>query len=89
MAQERLTPQEVAQIHATSDNDSGPLAQHHTLGTEPGQSSPGNHTHDGRESKLLYQPRVSITGSRGGNVALQNLLTVLHNHKIIQDDTVA
>ena len=36
-----------------SDRDAGPTAQHHTLGLGPSQASPGNHTHDGRNSKRL------------------------------------
>ena len=36
-----------------SDRDAGPTAQHHTLGLGPSQASPGNHNHDGRNSKRL------------------------------------
>lgn len=32
-------------VHAYSDLDSGPEAQHHTLGNRPEQAARGNHTH--------------------------------------------
>lgn len=37
--------QETADIHNHSDVDSGARAQHHTLGNQPNQAAPGNHTH--------------------------------------------
>lgn len=70
------TPQEVNSIHETDDVDSGTLAHHHTLGFGPGQSSPGNHLHDGTTSKKLMSG-VVLTGAKGGNVALANLITAL------------
>ena len=45
--------EEVSLFHLNSDRDAGPTAQHHTLGLGPSQASPGNHTHDGRNSKRL------------------------------------
>jgi hypothetical protein len=45
--------EEVNLFHLNSDRDAGPTAQHHTLGLGPSQASPGNHTHDGRNSKRL------------------------------------
>ena len=41
------------EIHYTSDLDSGPFAQHHTLGIKPSQASPGDHIHDGVTSVYL------------------------------------
>ena len=41
---------EVKRLHRDSDVDENPLAQHHTLGMLPNQASPGNHTHNGRDS---------------------------------------
>lgn len=43
----------VNKFHANSDNDTGPTAQHHTLGILHNQSSPGDHTHNGKSSKKI------------------------------------
>jgi hypothetical protein len=48
-----IPAQEVNLFHLNSDRDAGPTAQHHTLGLGPSQASPGNHTHDGRNSKRV------------------------------------
>lgn len=48
-----ITPQEVNTFHAKSDRDSSKTAQHHTLGIDANQASPGDHKHDGRSSKLI------------------------------------
>jgi hypothetical protein len=47
------TPTEVNKFHNRSDRDTSTVAQHHTLGLGANQSSPGDHTHDGRNSKLI------------------------------------
>lgn len=47
------TASEVNEFHRYSDKDDSPQAQHHTLGTEDNQASPGGHNHDGRNSKLI------------------------------------
>lgn len=39
--------------HSQSDADSSPKSQHHTLGTNRNQASPGDHIHDGVTSKKL------------------------------------
>lgn len=39
--------------HRQSDVDSAKTAQHHTLGTNRNQASPGDHIHDGVTSKKL------------------------------------
>lgn len=54
-ATDNASPQEVSQFHRQSDVNSSPLAQHHTLGIQPNQASPGDHTHDGKDSRLLDQ----------------------------------
>ena len=41
---------EVKRFHRNSDVDENPLALHHTLGTLANQASPGDHTHDGKNS---------------------------------------
>ena len=55
--------QAVDDFHTNSDVDSRPEAQHHTLGPQPTQASPGDHTHDGGDSRLLLEG-VVIAGSR-------------------------
>lgn len=46
-------PEEVNNFHRYDDLDNFPESHHHTLGIDPNQSSPGDHTHDGRTSKVL------------------------------------
>lgn len=71
-------PELVNKIHARSDVDTSVIAQHHSLGIKANQSSPGDHKHDGRNSKKLMEG-ITITGAKGGNVALTNLITQLSN----------
>jgi hypothetical protein len=44
---------EVNDFHSNSDVDKSTLSQHHTLGIQPNQASPGDHTHDGRNSRRI------------------------------------
>lgn len=67
------SPQEVNDLHHKSDVDVSALSQHHTLGPRPNQAAPGNHTHD--LSGLMSD--FTLTGAKGGNVALANLITEL------------
>ncbi len=60
------TPEEVNFYHLASDKDSGPGALHHTLGLGPSQASPGNHNHDGRNSK-----RIELKNLEGQSVSYQ------------------
>lgn len=69
-------PLTVARFHNKDDLDSGSEAHHHTLGIKKDQSSPGDHKHDGTTSRKLLEG-VSITGSRGGNVALASVIAAL------------
>jgi hypothetical protein len=62
--------EEVSLFHLNSDRDAGPTAQHHTLGLGPGQASPGNHNHDGRNSKRIKLQDID------GSVELKNLVGV-------------
>jgi hypothetical protein len=43
----------VNKIHANSDVDSSITAQHHTLGIQHNQGSPGDHKHDGKSSRRI------------------------------------
>jgi hypothetical protein len=72
------SPQEVVAFHQRSDSDSAPTAQHHTLGTKRNQASPGDHIHNGINSRNLGTGQgFVLTGAKGGNVALANLITML------------
>jgi hypothetical protein len=44
---------EVNEFHANSDVDKSTISQHHTLGIQPNQASPGDHNHDGRNSRRI------------------------------------
>lgn len=90
---------ESVQQHARSDVDASRKSQHHTLGKGHNQSAPGNHVHDGVNGlKLgLYQmdpantgraiPSLVLTGSKGGNVALTNLIALLKTFFDFTDTT--
>lgn len=74
-----LEPREVNLLHARSDVDNSSVAQHHTLGMDPNQASPGHHTHNGRNSKRLLEDDV-ISGARDDATtagALNELLELL------------
>lgn len=45
--------QAVTKIHTNSDVDSATTAQHHTLGTAHNQGSPGDHNHNGKNSRKI------------------------------------
>ena len=55
------SPEEVNAFHLNSDKDAGAGALHHTLGLGSSQASPGNHTHDGKNSK-----RIKFSDIEGG-----------------------
>lgn len=84
--------------HSASDVDTSQQSQHHTLGTGRNQSSPGDHIHDGVTSKKLgplqmdpagnaTKPALVLTGAKGGNVALTNLIALLGNFINFTDNT--
>lgn len=69
-------PSVVNKFHNKSDVDSGPNAQHHTIGNRKDQAASGAHTHDGKNSPQLLLG-VTITGSRGGNAAVASIISAL------------
>jgi len=72
------TPREVNEFHARSDCDTSVFSQHHTLGVKHDQGSPGDHNHDGTISKKIGSGlALTLTGAKGGNVALTNLIALL------------
>lgn len=83
---ESPTPKEVSDFHARSDVDSSAQAQHHSLGIKHDQASPGTHKHDGKSSRRLMEG-IIITGAKGGNVALTNLINALEDALGFTDNT--
>jgi hypothetical protein len=92
------SPEESNRAHFNSDVDSSRLSLHHTLGSGRNQASPGNHIHDGVTSPKIgamkvgtsgndLVPSFTLTGSKGGNVALTNLITFLKLHFNFTDTT--
>lgn len=67
---------EVDQLHVNADTDIRPESVHHTLGPGNTQGSPGNHIHDGGNSPLILSG-FTVSGSRGGNVALVSVISQL------------
>ena len=79
MADNNLTTpsaKEVEVYHTNADTDGSSTSIHHTLGPKRGQSSPGDHTHDGSTSKLLLEG-VTLTGAKAGNAALASVIAAL------------
>jgi hypothetical protein len=54
----------VNEFHANSDVDKSTISQHHTLGIQPNQASPGDHNHDGRNSR-----RINLRNLQGSSVS--------------------
>lgn len=53
----------VEDFHKNASKDTRPEDMHHTLGIEPNQASPGDHTHDGSNGTLLLAGFI-ISGSK-------------------------
>ena len=70
------TKEEVDRAHVNSDRDASSNAQHHTLGPDKHQASPGDHTHDGGDSKSLLED-VTISGSRTDGTAVASIIAAL------------
>lgn len=69
-------PDEVNQFHRYDDVDVDPVSHHHTLGIDPAQASPGDHTHDGRNSKQIGAGSVSGLTTVPGAVRGQDTRSV-------------
>lgn len=89
---------EINQAHKFADTDSSQRSIHHTLGKRRNQAAPGDHIHDGISSPKLggramsggggtTVPALTLTGSKGGNVALTNLINMLKNFIDFTDST--
>lgn len=73
---EVLSAAEVSKLHKNADTDGKRTSIHHSLGPGVAQASPGNHSHDGGDSIQLLA-NVTITGAKGGNVALASVIAAL------------
>jgi hypothetical protein len=68
--------QTVNKFHEKADTDSSQEALHHTLGPKHDQSSPGDHTHNGKNSRKILAG-TTLTGSKGGNAAVASIVAAL------------
>jgi hypothetical protein len=66
----------VDDFHTNSDVNSRAESLHHTLGPTPTQAASGDHVHDGGTSSLLLTG-ITLSGSRGGNVAMVSIISAL------------
>ena len=73
------TPQEVKAFHDRSDRDSGIAAEHHTLGAKRGQSSPGDHIHDGKGCRKIGEGASNLLAGVKTAPTLAQLSTVMDN----------
>lgn len=80
--------EEVRNFHRNSDLDASDYAQHHTLGPEPMQASPGNHTHDGGSSPLILDGYI-ISGSQSDPATVLPSILVCLTRLGVKDNTTA
>ena len=78
---------QVDDFHDQSDLNTRSEAQHHTLGPSQNQAAPGNHNHDGGTSIPLWEGNT-ISGSRGGNMALASVISILVQKGAVDATTV-
>ena len=68
--------EDVELLHQNADTDARKEAIHHTLGPGENQAASGSHNHRGGDSVQLLAG-VTISGSRGGNIALLSVIQAL------------
>lgn len=73
---EKPSSQVVDDFHTHSDVDARSESQHHTLGANPAQASPGDHTHDGGDSILLLEG-LTISGAQTTEAWAQSINAIL------------
>lgn len=70
------TPDILRELHTVSDSDRGRQSQHHTLGKQLNQASPGPHTHDGTDSQMFTNLRILGTlADKAGRPYVQAAVT--------------
>lgn len=67
----------VEQFHTKADTDAGQQAIHHTLGPKHDQSAAGDHNHQTGSNYTPALKGVTISGAKGGNVALASVIAAL------------
>lgn len=75
--------QESMRQHSNSDIDASTQAQHHTLGIQHNQASPGDHTHDGKSSKKLGKGKdlafPTTANAAYSQAQIQSIINALRN----------
>lgn len=77
---------DVNDFHWNSDLDTGPWAQHHSLGIGPTQAAPGSHVHDGVDSPLLLDG-FELTGAKGTSAYYLSLSAILQRLGVTDSST--
>jgi hypothetical protein len=74
---------ESSKQHTNADVDASTQAMHHTLGTGHNQASPGDHNHDGKNSKRIGKgkdPAFPLTANAAYTQAqMQSVINALRN----------
>jgi len=78
--------QAIRKFHQNADTDTDPTAIHHTLGPGVNQAASGSHDHRGADSVVLGEG-ITITGSKGGNAALQSVISAMVEILGVTDST--
>ncbi len=88
---ETASPKQVSDFHKNADTDASVTSTHHTLGSRRGQATPGDHVHDGKNSRRIGDGLgLTVTGSRGTGAAITSLIAALVTAGIdLTDNTVA
>lgn len=74
----------IAKLEASSaDANKSFDSMHHTVGYQKYQVNPGDHRHTGRDTSASMFSGFTLTGAKGGNVALANLITLLTNYGLV------
>jgi hypothetical protein len=77
------TSSESMRAHVNCDCDSSGTSQHHTLGTGHTQASPGDHKHDGKNSKRIgkgLDPAFPLTANAAySQVQMQSVIDALRD----------
>ena len=67
----------VRQFHKNAAVDTAPHDIHHTLGHEPNQASPGDHSHDGGTSPLLIEGMQIVGSKQNPSTVLPSIIAIL------------
>jgi hypothetical protein len=79
--------EELEKFHQNADTDTRKESIHHTLGGRSTQASPGDHNHRGADGSARLFEGITVSGSRGGNVALNSVIQALVQLGLIDNST--